>query len=232
MDGGKTPGNSNPGPTGGSADRLEPVPPSVQDLWGNGLWLTASGLAMLALGVLLLRSVGLPSSGRDLGWGLTVLAALLIGFGAFEFWSTRVWQSRLRARGVAWEPDRSIVPIVRSSVSVPLATAAALDAAYLALKNSRDRTQGVVRFSGVKRTRDGVVAYTGSSLGTILILGQIAPLPTTIRIAAESRGEATELGITVWPYFRRSSLPLAPSGEEVAGHVVEAIEAQVGDPLG
>lgn len=206
---------------GTTADVPHPIPEPVRDLWGNGVWFAGTGLVLLLLALLLLIRPP-DEGGLILGWILAGGAGLLLGLAVFGFWSLRVWRSRLRLRGVEWEPDRTLIPVVQQTVPVPLPREAALSLAYAALRNSRDRTQGVVGFSGVKRTRDGLVAYRGPSLALALLTrGSSAAATTTIRVQAEDRGTATRLRITVWPFFQAQ-------GEAIADDVIAAIHAQMG----
>jgi len=106
-----------------------------------------------------------------------------------------------------------MTPVVRRRILVKLPPPQALDLAFTGLRGSDDRTQGVVRFSSVRKARERVTAYYGGSVSSL----------STVRVTGRERTGGTELEVTVWPWT-------VAQGEEIARAVIDAIQAHLRSP--
>jgi len=208
--------DSTPLEPAGSTDATT-VPLFLWDRPGNAIALLIIGCASLAAGVLTLITFQFETS-LVVGIALTAAGMAFVGAALWTFRSVRVWKTRLQGQGTAWEPTWWTHRIVRN-VFLPVVKERALELASRALKGSYDRTQGVVRFYGV-RIKDGeVLAHAGYALLAGL-------LPKTIRIVGQSTASGTNLRVTIRTYYWREE------GEGIADNVLAAIRAQAGSDLG
>ncbi len=200
-----------------------PVPPDVRDLWRTAFWLLVFSPFPLVVGLYTFVAYSATQFPRLAAGLLVGLGLLLLGVGAYELYSARVWRARLHSQGIEWKPETSVLPVVRSTLRVAMEPTAALGMAFRALRDSEALTEGDIRFSGVKQTPGGIEAYSGPTLLWMLLTSRAAypSMPATIRIAAKGVGSSTDLEVRVWPYS-------SAQGDRIIADVRDAIRLELG----
>jgi hypothetical protein len=196
--------------------------------WGNAVWLTGGGLGVTGFGLLTLLTVAGPG-GLIVGSFVTATGILFLVFAGYELRALRRAERVMRARGEAWRAPRTLVPVARRNLHLPLPPGEALQVALETLQSSGPEL-------GIRRTRwnrDSVRAYVPTPILVTIDLTYDPWYPPNtylpywwpgawqvVRITAEERAGGTDLRVRVHPLTQQL-------GENLADLVVEAIGRRV-----
>jgi hypothetical protein len=183
-------------------------------------------VAVIAFGTLTLLTIT-TVAGLVVGSALVYVGALFLFFAGYDLWAMKRGERELQARGISWRVPRTLIPIARRDMSLPIARTAALETVLQALQTSDPDFP----FLGAKRTRTGVRAYTAAPVMPLSFAKPSLYFPSwwpggfwqVIQITAEERPGGTDLHVVVKPYTQQL-------GEDLADDVVEAIRRQLHPP--
>jgi hypothetical protein len=200
----------------------------VINRWRSAVWLAGGGLGVIAFGILTLLTVVTPG-GLLVGSSVIATGALFLFLAGYELRAMRRAERELQARGLPWRAPRTLVPVARRDLRLPLPREGALEAALQAVRSS-DPELNILR---TKRYRNSVRAYTPTPILWSVLWGSDPWYPPNgylpswslgawqvITITAEERGDGTDLHVKVHPLTQQL-------GEDLADGVVEAIRRQV-----
>lgn len=213
------------GPVGGTLAGTENVTNLVShkaqliNRWRTAVWLTAGGVAVVGFGTLTVLTVA-TEGGLFAGSSVLAVGAAFLLSAGYEILALRNGERELRRLGIGWRAPRTLIPVARRDLHLPLSRAAALETAFQALQMAAPES----RLHGVKRTPKRVQAYTPTPL---LLWPDLEVRPAegppwwsgwwqSIRVTADEGPGGTDLHVVVHPLTQQW-------GEAIADEMVELI---------